>query len=70
VQREIVNSGSIRSVGYDPRTQALEIEFTSGTIEQYQRVSSEVYRRFMAAPTKTSFYRDNIEESYSSRRVR
>jgi len=70
MERVKVNSGTIRSAGYDERTQTLEIEFTSGSVAQFMRVSPEVYRRFMAAPTKASFYRDNIEESYSSRRLR
>jgi hypothetical protein len=29
-----------------------------------------VHRRFLAAPTMGSYYRDNIEEDYSRRRVR
>jgi hypothetical protein len=33
-------------------------------------VPSEVHRRFLAAPTMGSYYRDNIEEDYSRRRVR
>lgn len=70
LERKRINSTSLRSVGYDPKTQTLEIEFSNGSIVQYERVSAEVYRRFMAAPSPTSFFRDQIEESYTARRVR
>lgn len=70
MERKRVNSTSLRSVGYDARTQTLEVEFSNGSIVQYERVSPEVYRRFMAAPSPTSYFRDQIEESYTARRVR
>lgn len=70
MERKRVNSGSIRSVGYDPKAQLLEVEFTNGSIVQYERVSPEVHRRFLAAPSATSYFRDQIEESYTARRVR
>lgn len=70
MERKRVNSGTLRSVGYDERSQMLEVELSSGSILQYSRVSPEVYRRLMAAPTMASFYRDNIEESFTARRVR
>ncbi|MCC7080674.1 MAG: KTSC domain-containing protein [Burkholderiales bacterium] len=65
-----MNSTSIRSVGYDPRVQILELEFSSGSIVQYERVSPEVHRRFLAAPSLTSYFRDQIEESFAARRIR
>lgn len=70
MERKRVSSGTLRSVGYDERSQTLEIEFSSGSIVQYARVSPEVHRRLMAAPTMASFFRDNIEESYTARRLR
>ena len=70
MERKKVNSSQIRSVGYDPAAQMLEIELTDGTIWQYSKVPSEVYRRFMAAPTMISFYRDSIEDDYSRRRIK
>ena len=70
VERRKVNSGAIRSVGYDPSGQLLEIEFSSGSIVQYSRVGSETHRRLMSAPSMQSYFRDHIEESFSARRVR
>ena len=70
MERKKVNSSNIRTVGYDASSQTLEIELSDGTIWEYSRVPSEVHRRFMAAPTMISYYRDNIEEDYSRRRIK
>ena len=69
MDRKKVNSSKIRSVGYDERAQVLEIEFTTGQVLQYLRVSHETYRRLMAAPNAAAYYEDNIAEDYTSRRV-
>jgi hypothetical protein len=70
MERKTVNSGHIRSVGYEDKSQTLEIELTDGSIWQYSRVPSEVHRRFLAAPSMVSYYRDNIEEDYSRKRIK
>ncbi|MBI1397092.1 MAG: KTSC domain-containing protein [Betaproteobacteria bacterium] len=70
MERRKLNSSQIRSVGYDAAAQILEIEFPNGSIVQYSRVSSEVHRRLLASPSPGSYFRDQIDESYSSRKVR
>jgi len=70
MERKKVSSSQIRSVGYDSGSQILEVEMSDGTLWQYSRVPSEVHRRFLAAPTIASYYRDNIEEEYSRKRLR
>ena len=70
MERKRVNSTTIRSVGYEARSRTLEIEFSSGAVMQYERVSAEVHRSLLAAPSITSYFRDHIEESYTARRMR
>jgi hypothetical protein len=70
MERKKVSSSQLRSVGYDAGSQTLEVELTDGSIWQYTGVPSEVHRRLMAAPSIVSYYRDNIEEDYSRRRVK
>ena len=70
MERKRINSTSIRSVGFDPQTQTLEVEFSNGSIVQYARVAAEIHRRFLAAPSPTSYFRDQIEESFTARRIR
>ena len=69
MERKRVNSSKLRSVGYDEKSQTLEVELSNGQVTQYQNVYPEVYRRFMAAPNPTSFYDDKIAEEYTGRRV-
>jgi hypothetical protein len=69
MERKRVNSSKICAVGYDEKSQVLEIEFSNGQVYQYVKVYPEVYRRFMAAPNPTSFYDDKIAEEYTGRRV-
>jgi KTSC domain-containing protein len=70
MERKKLNSGLIRSAGYDPGSQILEVELTDGTIWQYSKVPPEVHRRFLAAPSAVSFYRDSIEDDYSRKRLK
>jgi len=70
VERNRVNASTLRSVGYDAAKQLLEIEFSSGSIVQYTGVSPEVHRRFMSSPSPGSFYQDQIDEHFPSKRVR
>ncbi len=69
MDRKRVNSSKIRSVGYDERSQVLEIEFTTGQVLQYLRVSHETHRRLMAAPNPAAYYEDMIAEEFTSRRL-
>jgi hypothetical protein len=70
MERKKVNSSSIRSVGYDERSRVLEVEFSDGKVIQYSGVSAEIQRRFLSAPSMVSYFRDNIEESFTARRVK
>jgi YD repeat-containing protein len=70
MERKKVNSSQVRSVGYDERGQLLEVELSDGSVWQYSKVSGEVFRRLMAAPSIVSFYRDNIEEDFSRKRIK
>ena len=69
MQRKRVNSSKVRSVGYDEKSQTLEVELSNGQVFQYVKVFPEVYRQFMAAPNPTTFYDDKIAEDYTGRRV-
>jgi KTSC domain len=70
VERKKINSGRLRSAGYDARERVLEIEFTDGSVYRYGNVSSDLYRRFDGALSKSSFFEDNLEEGLPKQRVR
>lgn len=70
MERKRINSSRIRSAGYDPKTETLEIEFSDGRITGYRGVSPEVHRRFMNAPSPVAYFDDSIAEEYPANRVR
>ena len=70
MERKRINASSIRSVGYDAGQQVLEIEFSSGSVVQYSGVSPEVHRRFTGSPSPGSFFQDQIDENFPSKRIR
>lgn len=70
MERKRLNASNLRAAGYDARNRVLEIEFANGGVCQYSGVSEEVYRRLMNAPSPGSYFRDEIEENFSARRIR
>jgi hypothetical protein len=70
MERKRISSSKIRAVGYDPKSQTLEVEFSDGKVNAYSGVSPEVHRRFMAAPSPVSFFEDQIVEEFTARRVK
>lgn len=70
MERKRISASNIRSVGFDSRNRVLEIEFSNGSIVQYNGVSDEVHRRFVNAPSPGSYFQDNIEENFTARRAR
>lgn len=54
-----VTSTTMTSVGYDPETRILAIEFTGGEIYQYLEVPEEMFRDLLAAESKGRYF--NLE---------
>ncbi|NJK45260.1 MAG: KTSC domain-containing protein [Pleurocapsa sp. SU_196_0] len=66
--RKAVTSSNLRSVGYDPATRTLEIEFKNG-VYQYADVPLEEYEALMAAGSHGSYFIQNIRDAYSVSRI-
>ena len=64
-----LNASGLRAAGYDERERKLVVETTAGTFE-YSNVSPEIDRRLMSSPTPASYYREQIEEELTPRRIR
>lgn len=67
--REHVASSNISSLGYDPTSETLEVEFSSGSIYQYYNVGEALYDQLMAAPSKGQFLNTYIKNAYPFSRV-
>ncbi|MDR2710710.1 MAG: KTSC domain-containing protein [Burkholderiales bacterium] len=64
-----LSGGSLRAAGYDEKERRLTVELTSGTFV-FEHISPDVWRCFIGASSPWSFFRDNIEEEYSGKRIR
>ena len=64
-----INSGKLRAIGYDPHARLLQVQLDDGTTLQYSAVGEETWRRLSSSASAWSFYRDNIEEEFTAKRV-
>ncbi|MEM7061866.1 MAG: KTSC domain-containing protein [Cyanobacteria bacterium P01_B01_bin.77] len=70
MNRTSVSSSNLASVGYDPNSQTLEIEFLHGGIYQYSNVPLSVYEGLMAASSHGSYFDQNVKKAgYSYRKI-
>lgn len=69
MDRLLVNSTNIVSVGYDAAAKALEVEFQSGKVYQYLDVPEPIYQDLMTASSKGEFFHDNILKEFDFREV-
>jgi hypothetical protein len=70
MHRQLVNSSSLRSVGYDPRSRMLEIEFHGGGVYQYFDVPQTVFEELFAQDSLGSYFNAEIRDAYMYVRVR
>ncbi|MEK7651401.1 MAG: KTSC domain-containing protein [Patescibacteria group bacterium] len=60
MQRTPVSSTNISSIGYDPQSATLEVEFTSGDVYQYFNVPERLYDGLLKAASPGQFLNINI----------
>jgi len=63
MHRDPVQSSNLASVGYEPETSTLEIEFHNGGIYQYFQVPQEIYEGLMNAGSKGTFFHQFIRKA-------
>lgn len=64
-----VESSQIHSIGYDPKSKMLVVNFKRGGIYQYSDVPQEVFDQFMAAPSKGKFLGAEIKGKFEFKRL-
>ncbi len=69
MQRNLVSSSNILSIGYDEASETLEVEFQKSGIYQYYNVPSTLYDQLMVAPSKGQFLNAYIVKGYPYSRV-
>ena len=68
--RQVVESSSLRSMGYDRATATLEVEFTNGGVYRYADVPPELWSAFRNSDSKGKFFQDHVREHFETTRVR
>ena len=68
--RTKVSADILRSIGYDPDTELLELEFTSGDIYDYQKVKPYLYMGLMNSNTKDAYYNKYIRDNYEVEKIK
>lgn len=69
MERQPVASSNIRSVGYDPDAQILEIEFQDGAVYQYSGVPGAVHAGLVSAGSPGRYFHAHVKGRYPHRKV-
>lgn len=67
--RQVVDSSSLRSIGYDRRSQTLEVEFKNGGIYRYAGISAELWNQLRLAESIGRFFQDHVRDRFPTTRV-
>ena len=67
MRRRLVNSSSVRSVGWSDGT--LELEYANGDIYQYFDVPQPTYAALLAAPSIGAYVNKHIKPYYDVREL-
>jgi hypothetical protein len=70
VRRTRVESTAIESVGYDPATAVLEVEFTSGEVYRYFAVPPSVHHALVEADSPGHYFSEHVRDVYPTEHVR
>ena len=65
-----VESTMIDTVGYDEKTETLEVRFiTKGEVYAYYKVSQEEYKALLNAPSKGTYMHEHIIDFYGYKKL-
>jgi hypothetical protein len=64
MDRTLVNSSNVATIGYDPATLVLEVEFRNGGVYQYFDVPESVYQALMSSDSVGGFVNTVIKQGY------
>lgn len=59
-----LDSEALASVGYDPASHVLEVEFASGRVYQYFDVPRHEVERLLRAPSQGAYFSDRVRDRY------
>jgi len=69
MERQPVSSSNLVSVGYDPSSETLEVEFKNGSVYRYFNVPPIEHEQLMSAPSHGVYFNANIKNAYPFERA-
>ena len=69
MDRQQIISSNIRSAGYDPDSQVMEVEFMNGSVYRFAWVPEDVYDDLVRAWSPGKYFNQFIKGRYLSERV-
>lgn len=70
MRRQSIASSHLKSVGYDPDTETLEVEFRTGPIYVYQKVPVDLIDRLLSSDSPGAFFNREIRNRFEYRKLR
>ena len=70
MNRNLVTSSNISSIGYDSNDEILEIEFKDGSVYQYLQTPISEYDAIMNAKSHGQYLAQNVKGKYNFRKIR
>ena len=70
MERKAVQSTDLSIVGYDAKTEMLEVTFKNGGVYVYSKVPEVVYQALMLAESHGLYFNQHIKDKYPSSKVR
>lgn len=65
MDRQPVSSSNLASVGYDPDSETLEVEFKNGLVYQYLNVPQIVVDQLLEAGSIGSFFNSQVKYAFA-----
>jgi hypothetical protein len=69
ITRWPIESSAVRTMGYDPDSSTLEVEFSSGDVYRYYRVDPADVESLILADSKGTFINQVIKPKYPCRQI-
>lgn len=70
MNRQRLNSSFIRSAGYEPDKELMEIEFVRGHVFEYHRVDQRTFDGLMLAESAGSYFHRHIKGKFAFQEVK
>ena len=64
-----IKSSNVKSVGFDPESKKMRVEFSNGTMYEYSDVAPHVHAELRSAESVGSYFAKNIRGKYGVEKI-